>query len=103
AHLLREVGVSAQDRVLLVLADSVEFVALWYGAQKIGAVTAEAYTFLQPKDYAYYLDYTRAGVVVADGTTEAAIREAAEGSSWLREILVVDGAFKNRLWRAPPS
>ncbi len=89
-NVLRELGVRAEERVLLVLADSVEFVALWYGAQKIGAVTAEAYTFLQPKDYAYYLDYTQAGVVVADGTTEPAIREAAESSRWLRHVLVVD-------------
>jgi len=102
-NVLRELGVRAEERVLLVLADSVEFVALWYGAQKIGAVTAEAYTFLQPKDYAYYLDYTRAGVVVADETTEAAIREVAEGSSWLREILVVDGSFEDRLSRASPE
>jgi benzoate-CoA ligase family protein len=89
-NLLREFGVRAEERVLLVLADSVEFVALWYGAQKIGAVTAEAYTFLQPKDYAYYLDYTRAGVVVVDETTEAPIREVATSSRWLRNVLVVD-------------
>jgi benzoate-CoA ligase family protein len=89
-NLLRELGVRAEERVLLVLADSVEFVALWYGAQKIGAVTAEAYTFLQPKDYAYYLDYTRAGVVVVDETTEGPIREVAHSSRWLREVLVVD-------------
>ena len=86
---LRELGVRAEERVLLVLADSVEFVALWYGAQKIGAVTAEAYTFLQPKDYAYYLDYTRAGVVVVDESTLAPVREAATGSRWLRHLLVV--------------
>jgi benzoate-CoA ligase family protein len=89
-NLLRDLGVRAEERVLLVLADSVEFVALWYGAQKIGAVTAEAYTFLQPKDYAYYLDYTRAGVVVVDEMTEGAIRDVAESSRWLRDILVVD-------------
>jgi benzoate-CoA ligase family protein len=89
-NLLRELGVRAEERVLLVLADSVEFVALWYGAQKIGAVTAEAYTFLQPKDYAYYLDYTRAGVVVVDETTEGPIREVAGSSRWLRDVLVVD-------------
>jgi benzoate-CoA ligase family protein len=88
-NVLRELGVRAEERVLLVLADSVEFVALWYGAQKIGAVTAEAYTFLQPKDYAYYLDYTRAGVVVVDGTTLGPVREAAASSRWLRHILVV--------------
>jgi benzoate-CoA ligase family protein len=75
--------------VLLVLGDSVEFVALWYGAQKIGAVTAEAYTFLQAKDYAYYLDYTRAGVVVADATTVGRVREATAGGRWVRHVLVV--------------
>jgi len=92
-HLLLEVGVRAQDRVLLVLGDSVEFVALWYGAQKIGAVTAEAYTFLQPKDYAYYLEYTDAAVVVADETTEMAIRQIAGE----RQVLVVDETFGERL------
>ena len=45
--------------MLLALADGVEFVATWYAAQKIGAVTAEVYTFLPAKDFAYYLDYTR--------------------------------------------
>jgi benzoate-CoA ligase family protein len=100
-HVLRQLGVRAEDRVLLVLVDSVEFVALWYGAQKIGAVTAEAYTFLQPKDYAYYLDYTRAGVVVVDPTTEPAIRAAAEGARWLREILVVDEEYHARLGDLP--
>jgi acyl-coenzyme A synthetase/AMP-(fatty) acid ligase len=88
-NVLAELGVRAEERVLLVLADSAEFVALWYGTQKIGAVTAEAYTFLQPKDYAYYLDYTRASVVVADATTLERVREAAASSRWLRRMLVV--------------
>ena len=88
-NLLRELGARAQDRVLLVLGDSVELVALWYGAQKIGAVTAEAYTFLQPKDYAYYIEYTDAKVVVVDESTEPAIRQAAGE----RQVLVVDAEF----------
>ena len=102
-NVLRDLGVRPEDRVLLVLGDSVEFVALWYGAQKIGAVTAEAYTFLQPKDYAYYLDYTRAGVVVADATTEGPVREAAAQSPWLRHVLVVDDSFEQRLADAPAA
>jgi benzoate-CoA ligase family protein len=92
-NVLRDLDVRPEERVLLVLGDSLEFVALWYGAQKIGAVTAEAYTFLQPKDYAYYLDYTRAGVVVVDRTTAEPIREAARSSRWLRHVLVVDESF----------
>jgi benzoate-CoA ligase family protein len=95
-NVLRELGVRAEERVLLVLADGVELVALWYGAQKIGAVTAEAYTFLQSKDYAYYLDYTRAGVVVADETTLDRVREAAGSSPWLRHVLVVGAAEELR-------
>jgi len=96
-NLLRELGVQAQDRVLLVLADSVDFVALWYGAQKIGAVTTEAYTFLQPKDYAYYLEYTDAAVVVADETTQDAIRQIAGE----REVLIVDDQLRARLDQLP--
>jgi benzoate-CoA ligase family protein len=95
-NVLRELGVRAEERVLLVLGDSVEFVALWYGAQKIGAVTAEAYTFLQAKDYAYYLDYTRAGVVVADTATVERVREAAATSPYVRHLLVVGEDFEER-------
>src|ERR1700685_3993384 len=66
---LCELGVQREQRVLLALGDGPEFVATWYGAIKIGAVTAEAYTFLQTKDYAYFLDYTGAVVSVVDATT----------------------------------
>ncbi|MBV8300999.1 MAG: AMP-binding protein, partial [Candidatus Dormibacteraeota bacterium] len=69
-------GVQQGDRMLLALSDSIEFVALWFAAQKIGAVTAEVYTFLQPKDYAYYLAYTAARVVAVDTTTIDAVRQA---------------------------
>jgi benzoate-CoA ligase family protein len=88
-HVLRDLGVRQEERVLLALSDGVEFVATWYGAQKIGAVTAEVYTFLPAKDLAYYLDYTRAGVVVADATTLENLREARGSSRWLRTLLVV--------------
>ncbi len=77
---LRELGVRQEERVLIALSDSPEFVATWYGAQKIGAVTAEVYTFLQPKDYAYYVDYTRARVVFVDGGTLDKLRPVAGGA-----------------------
>jgi benzoate-CoA ligase family protein len=91
-HVLRDLGVRQEERVLLALSDSVEFVAAWYAAQKIGAVTAEVYTFLPAKDLAYYLEYTRAGVVVVDATTLDRVREARASSRWLRSLLVVGEA-----------
>jgi benzoate-CoA ligase family protein len=93
---LLELGVRADDRVLLALADSVEFVATWYAVQKIGAVTAEVYTFLQAKDYAYYIDYTAAAVVVVDGTTIERMREASAVKRRRPLLLVVDGEVQLR-------
>lgn len=93
---LLELGVRAQQRVLLALNDSVAFVATWYAVQKIGAVTAEVYTFLQAKDYAYYIDYTAAAVVVVDGVTLERVREAAESTS-NHPILLVLGAEPDAL------
>jgi benzoate-CoA ligase family protein len=86
---LRGLGVRQEERVLLALSDGVEFVATWYGAQKIGAVTAEVYTFLPAKDLAYYLRYTRAAVVVVDASTLERIREARDAGPWLRAVVVV--------------
>ncbi|GAB3465656.1 benzoate-CoA ligase family protein [Actinophytocola sediminis] len=77
---LRSIGVRRGDRVLLALSDSVEFVATWYGAQKIGAVTAEVYTYLQPKDYRYFVDYATPSVVVADAGTLDRLRTAGVGN-----------------------
>ena len=84
-------GVRPQDRVLLALGDSVAFVATWYAVQKVGAVTAEVYTFLQPKDYTYYLEYTDASVVVVDAATLPRMREASDAAR-TRPILMVVGA-----------
>ncbi len=78
-NVLRELGLRQGERVLLALSDGVDFVAVWYGAQKIGAVTAEVYTYLQVKDYAYFLRYTEARVVVVDRVTLDLIRDAAAG------------------------
>ncbi|MET0237209.1 MAG: benzoate-CoA ligase family protein [Kibdelosporangium sp.] len=85
---LLELGVRQGDRVLLALSDSVDFVAAWYGAQKIGAVTAEVYTFLQVKDYQYFVDYVSPSAVLADAATADKLRTAGA-----RNLVVVDESF----------
>jgi len=88
-NVLRELGVEPEDRVLLALSDGVEFVATWYAVLKLGAVSAEVYTFLPPQDYAYYLDYARPRVVVTDAVTHLKIREAAREVGFRGRILAV--------------
>jgi benzoate-CoA ligase family protein len=109
---LREAGVRPGERVLLVLSDGPEFVAAWYGTLKIGAVTAEAYTFLPVKDLAYLLRYSQARAVLADATTIDRVREAVAASPWEHTILAVgvaaaeltpgEIAWEEALAAAPP-
>lgn len=73
---LRSVGVRRGDRVMIALNDSIEFVTTWFGAQKIGAVTTEVYSFLPEKDLRYFADYIEPAVVVTDAATVHRIRGA---------------------------
>ena len=61
---LRGQGISRGDRVLIVLPDSAEFVAAFFGAAKIGAVAVPMNTLLRPADYAYLLHDSRAKVLI---------------------------------------
>ncbi len=89
-NVLGDAGVRPEQRVLLALADGPLFVASWFAVLKLGAVVAEVYTFLQPKDYGYYLRYMEAGVVIADASTAPAIREIRGECSDLHTVIVAD-------------
>src|SRR5215472_6351052 len=56
---LKELGVRIEDRVLMILPDSIDFVASWFGIAKIGAVITMVNTVLTTSDYEYYLEHTR--------------------------------------------
>jgi benzoate-CoA ligase family protein len=63
-NILRSLGVLPEQRVLLLLLDTVDFPALFLGAMKIGAVPVPVNTLLTPSDYAFFLRDSRARVVV---------------------------------------
>lgn len=87
-NVLKQLGVEPENRVLLILEDSPDWVATWLATMKLGAVGTHAYTYLTPNDYAYLLDLVRPKVVVADCRTLARVREAAEGLKYPKAILV---------------
>lgn len=96
-NLLRELGVEPENRVLLAVNDSPEFVICWYGIIKIGAVATDVYTFLHSKDYAYFLEYTRAKVLIVDEATLPLLEQAAGESRYLKHVLVIGKPGKNQL------
>ncbi len=91
-NVLKEFGVGFEDRVLLILQDSPEWLAGWYGTMKIGGVATHAYTYLLPSDYDYFVNYVRPKVIIVDPTTLERVREGARHSIFHRAILVAGKA-----------
>ena len=92
---LRAQGVVRGDRVLIVLPDSAEFVAAFFGATKIGAVAVPVNPFARSSDYIHYLENCepRAAIVHSD-----ALAEFLPASSVLpQEPVVVVGEEKTDL------
>jgi benzoate-CoA ligase family protein len=87
-NLLKELGVGFEDRVLLILQDTPEWLAGWYATMKIGGVATHAYTYLLPSDYEYFVNYVRPKVVIVDSTTLERVREGVRNSIFHRAILV---------------
>lgn len=90
-NVLKELGVERENRVLVVLRDSPEWVASWLGAIKIGAIATHAYPFLPAEDYGYFLDYVRPEVVVVDESTLEKVREGAKRARYPVRLLVQCG------------
>src|SRR5229473_2448017 len=69
---LRGQGVSRGDRVLIVLPDSAEFVAAFFGAAKIGAVAVPVNPFARSSDYIHYLENSepRAAIIHSNALAE---------------------------------
>ena len=65
AGALRGLGVQAEQRVAMVMLDTVDFVATFLGAIALGAVPVPLNTLLTTADYAYMLGDSRARVVIA--------------------------------------
>jgi acyl-coenzyme A synthetase/AMP-(fatty) acid ligase len=61
---LRKLGVRMEERVFLLLLDTPEFAASFFGAIKIGAVPVPTNTLLKAADYQYLLNDSRARVCI---------------------------------------
>jgi len=89
AGALLSLGLDMEDRVLMVLPDSIEFVATWFGIAKAGGVITMVNVILPTSDYAYYLDYTRAKIAVVDASVMSRFAPAAATSRFLKHTVVV--------------
>lgn len=90
AAALSRLGVRREDRVLLALPDCAEFHAAFLGTLYAGAVAVPCNTFLGPTEYRYFLDESRAPVMVTTAALRAALAAAIDTTPALGAVLVVD-------------
>jgi benzoate-CoA ligase family protein len=89
---LKKLGVSREERVLLLLLDVPEFAACFFGAIKIGAVPVPVNTLLKPADYEYLLNNARARVAIVSHTLLAGIEAIPRTRlRYLETVAVVGG------------
>ncbi len=89
---LRKLGVRIEERVLLLLLDTPEFAASFFGAIKIGAVPVPVNTLLKPADYQYMLNNSRARVAIVSDSLYPQIHAIPKNQlRYLEHIIVVGG------------
>ena len=89
-NVLRELGVRPEERVLLLLLDTPEFLYCFFGGIKIGAVVVPVNTLCKPHEYEYIFNDCRARVaIVSDSLLPQIEAIPKDRLRYLREILVV--------------
>lgn len=106
---LRELGVRIDDRVAMLLLDSPVFYATFFGAIKIGAVPIPLNTMLTAADYEYYLNDSRARVLVISEELYPVLKEIKGDLPYLRDLIIISETegphvpFKQKYKHASPE
>jgi len=83
-------GVRMENRVALLMLDMELYPAAFLGAIKTGAVPICLNTLMRPKDYLYFLNDSRARVLVVDDSLYVNIEEVKSDLLFLEKIVVVN-------------
>jgi len=89
---LRALGVEREQRVLLLMLDTPEFLGAFWGAIKIGAIPVPLNTLLRSQDYLYFLEDSRAKVLVVSEALLPMVEPVLARARELRHVLVAGAA-----------
>jgi len=90
-NVLKGLDVRFEERVALLLPDSPEWCAAFFGAIKMGAVAVPLNTMLMPENYKYLLNDSRARVLVVDAALLDRVQKIRSELKYLAHIVVVGG------------
>lgn len=86
---LLDLGLDMEQRVALLLLDSPQFAAAFFGAIKIGAVPIPINTSLRPADYVYMLNDSRARILLVHTAVWQTVSQILPELKYLRHVVVV--------------
>jgi len=89
--MLARMNIEPENRIALVLLDTVDFPVLFWGAIRAGIVPVLLNTRLTPDQYRYLLEDSRAKAVFVSAALLPLIQEAAKDLPSLKSIVVVGG------------
>jgi 4-hydroxybenzoate-CoA ligase len=92
AGALYEHGVRREERVAMIVRDTVEFPIVFWGAMKAGAIPVPLNTLLAADIYEAILTDSRASILVVSEALYDTVRPALEGNRFLRTVVVVGEA-----------
>ena len=84
-------GVRMEDRVALMLLDTEIYPQAFFGAIKLGAVPICLNTLMRAKDYTYYLNDSRARLLLVDASLLTLIQGIRKDLLYLEKIVVING------------
>ncbi|MCM2283986.1 MAG: benzoate-CoA ligase family protein [Desulfobacula sp.] len=84
-------GVRMEDRVAMLMPDMEYYPVVFFGSVKAGAVPICLNTLMRPKDYLYFLNDSRARLLVVDDSLYANIEEIKDELKFLEQIVLVNG------------
>lgn len=88
---LKSLGVQPEDRILMIVLDSIEFIATFFGAIKIGAIPIPVNTRLTGDQYQYMLHDSRAKVLVVHEEIADNIKDISQ-FKYLKHFIVIGKA-----------
>jgi len=94
---LKNLGVRMEERVAILMPDAPDWAYAFFGTIKIGAVAVPLNTILQPKDYQYLLNDSRAGVLIVDGRLLERVTEIRGNLDYLKHIVVAPDQAEGHL------
>ncbi len=93
---LKKLGVEPEQRVMLLMLESLSFPICFWGALRIGAVAVPVNTLLTPNDYLYFLNDSRAKVLIVDAQLWPQIEPIAGELRHQRHIVIANGVVEGK-------